>query len=119
MRIEVGSSKGFINTAEDVGPVSPVTPSMPPISDPMVSTLIRNSARKFSYSDEAIQQQQQGTSSQSSSSSSSNHHLHHGPVKMPVKITNITTSHQLVDKLHHKSKVRKLFRKLSINRVIL
>jgi len=43
--------------------------------------------------------------SASESSSSSHEHIHHGPVKMPIKINNITTSQQLVDTLHHESRV--------------
>lgn len=51
--------------------------------------------------------------------SSVGNHLHHGPVKMPVKITNITTSHQLNDTLHQRSKVKILFlRKETCNKIV-
>jgi len=48
--------------------------------------------------------------SDTSSSSTSGQYLHHGPVKMPIKVTNITTSQQTQDTLHHRSKVVAIYR---------
>lgn len=67
------------------------SPSDPSGSDEIDPTLVKNAVN--------------GVCPFAFQSSSSNSHLHHGPVKMPVKISNITTSHQLNDVLHQRSKV--------------